>query len=224
MIVRHRNTRGALRALLALILAQATSAYAQTPPQTTPASPDTTSPATAEHISEPHTPEVYPQLTPDEAGKRFLKLIDSLKKIDDLSVERIERTMQITMRPTSEKDQQRFTRQLADSGWQYSVDYVFKPRSGKKGLFLEFTNASTNSDMTPVCGMDFAAYAQALEAMGFTLGTPQFVEAEGKLMVLPVYTRDDVLAALEAKPEADSPKSKREHACLRFIGITRAEQ
>ena len=50
----------------------------------------------------PHTLAEYPELTPEEMGRLFLKLIDSLKSSNDLTLERLQAVMQLTMTSTPE--------------------------------------------------------------------------------------------------------------------------
>ncbi|MGO4262738.1 hypothetical protein AB4Y92_19340, partial [Lysobacter sp. TAB13] len=50
----------------------------------------------------PHTLEEFPELTPEEVGRRFLKLIDGLKSFDELSVERLQEVMRLRLTPSPE--------------------------------------------------------------------------------------------------------------------------
>ena len=120
----------------------------------------------------------YPNLTPEEMGRRFLKLIDSLKTIDDLTPSTLDRVMKISFLPPPSQDWGGgawFNMNLPDSGWFYSISFfesVHRPEN--KSVFFQFSNPSAtqnaegrHGDMGPVCGMDFDAYTAELLRMGF---------------------------------------------------------
>lgn len=126
----------------------------------------------------PHTLEEFPELTPEEIGRRFLKLIDSLKTSDDLTLEHMQEVMRLRLTPTPGAPSAFFNMILPESGWYYNVVYYDDPRSHRKNASYNFLNDTHDQmrdgvqvkgypDMTPVCGLDFNAYVSALKQMGF---------------------------------------------------------
>lgn len=61
-----------------------------------------TMPASTAETHQVPTLADYPDLTPEEMGRRFLKLIDSLKTIDDLTQPYLEQAMKIALLPSPE--------------------------------------------------------------------------------------------------------------------------
>lgn len=138
---------------------------------------NTTSPDIAGNYR-PHTLDEFPELTPEEVGRRFLKLIDSLKSSNDLTLERLQAVMQLPMTPTPEAPSSFFNMYLPDSEWYYNVVYYDDPRLHRKNASYNFINNAHDKvldqvhvkgfpDMAPVCGMDFNAYVTELKKMGF---------------------------------------------------------
>lgn len=138
---------------------------------------NTTSPDSAGNYR-PHTLDEFPELTPEEMGRRFLKLVDSLKSIDDLTLEHIQEVMRLRLTPTPGAPSAFFNMNLPESGWYYNVVYYDDPRSHRKNVSYNFLNYSHDQmrdqvhvkgfpDMTPVCGLDFNAHVTELKKMGF---------------------------------------------------------
>lgn len=164
-----------IRHMPALLLSAATLACAHTPSGTTTSPSKDTATMSATDTSRPHTLIEYPELTPEELGKRFLKLIDSLKSSEDLTTERIQDVMRLNLTKTPETHSAFFNMHLPDSGWYYNVLYYDNPRSpSRKNASYNFINRPNEqghhdlaADMAPVCGMDFNAYVTELKEMGF---------------------------------------------------------
>ena len=117
----------------------------------------------------PHTLEEFPQFTPQEMGQRVLALIDSLKSVDELSLEHIQKVTGFPMGRLPQRDvySHIFNIYLSDSGWYYGLYYDDKWKSAD----FHFANQvgkhiRDNISMTPVC-LDYDAYVAALERMGF---------------------------------------------------------
>lgn len=135
---------------------------------------NTTSPDTTGNYRS-HTLDEFPELTSEEVGRRFLKLIDSLKSFDDLSLERLQEVMRLHLTPSPETHGGFFTIHLPESGWYYGLSYYDNPLSPhSKSATYQFINRPKEqnhndhaADMAPVCGMDFNAYVTELKKMGF---------------------------------------------------------
>lgn len=138
---------------------------------------NTTSPDTAGNYY-PHTLDEFPELTPEEMGRRFLKLIDSLKTSNDLTLGRLQEVMRLQLTPTPATRGGFFMMHLPESGWYYGVSYYDDPSRHRKHASYDFINNAHDQvrnqvhvrgfpDMAPVCGMDFNAYVTELKKMGF---------------------------------------------------------
>ncbi len=196
----------------------------------------------------PPTLADYPDLTPEEMGRRFLKLIDSLKTIDDLSQPHLEKVMQITLRPSPEGTGGGFIMTVSESGWKYLVSYYNNSKLAmNKNATYEFFHDSPDSkknelpDMNDICRMDYHGYVAELKRMGFVereefaqYDTPQppiiFDPETGKTIRdaprswrLPVYffTRPGLMVQIHERREANEPEAKRNHACVERISVRR---
>lgn len=171
----------------------------------------------------PYTLAEHPDFTPEEVGRRFLKLIDSLKSFDELSSEHIRRVMQLPMaNPPSDTDDGFLTMTLPESGWQYSFSYSIDAKFPRyTNAKFEFTNKKDDrADMGLVCGLDFNAYVAALKHMGFKEEHPTYDEL-GRLVDL-FYSRGDVSIRILQERQADAPDEKLHHACVKIISVHRA--
>lgn len=114
---------------------------------------------------QPSTLAEHPELTPDEIGRRFLKLIDSLKSFNELSTDRVRQVMRLPMVYASEEDGGFLAMTLPKFAWNYIFSYSVDPK------YRRYTNAKFEfrhekervdvrllEDISPVCGMDFNAY------------------------------------------------------------------
>jgi len=178
----RRILTGLIRSM-PLVLGVATTACAHTSPGSpSPASSSkeiTAMNAPTADAYRPHTLDEFPELTPEEIGRRFLKLIDSLKTSSDLTLEHVQEVMQLRLTPTPETHGGFFTIHLPESGWYYGVSFYDDPvPPERKYAEYSFINNAQDQirnglhvkgypDMTPVCGLDFNAYVTELKKMGF---------------------------------------------------------
>lgn len=189
----------------------------------------------------PHTLDEYPDLTPEELGRRMLKLIDGLQSFDELSLERVQEVMRLPLHKMPSGTSHAFGMHLPASDWYYVFDYDNTPQDpDSKGVTYRFSNKNKSADMEPVCAMDYDAYVKALKSMGFreredmaqyeTYPTlpPRLNKRTGllettppKFRRLPVYffTRNDVVVQITRWREADAPDEKLHHACVQSIVV-----
>ena len=193
----------------------------------------------------PYTLAEYPELTPEEMGRRFLKLIDELKSFDDLSFERLQETMQLRLIPSPETHGGFFTMHLPESSWYYGVSFYNDPQLFKnKNVTYQFINTKDRqgADMAPVCGMDFNAYVKELKKMGFveredlaqydspmppSIYDPVTGQEVGfeerRFFRLPGYsfTRGNVGVLVVERQEANAPDTKLQRFCVQSISVGR---
>ena len=111
-------------------------------------------------------PAINPTLTAEEAGRRFLTLIESIKSRSDLTVEHVQAVMGLALKDGREA---KFHTQSLGDGWVYSVSLHPEKRPGDRiALRLEFIEKSDRfADMSAICGLTFEDYHKALKAMGY---------------------------------------------------------
>ena len=231
-----------IRRIPALILGIATTACAHTSSGTPPSPSKEPAPMSATDTFRPYTLAEYPELTPEEMGRRFLKLIDDLKSFDELSLERLQEVMRLRLIPLPESHGGSFTMHLPESSWYYGLSYYNNPQlSENKNATYHFINDKDRqgAEMTPVCGMDFNAYVSELKQFGFVEREdlaqydspmpPPIYNAEGqqvglaerRFFRLPGYhfSRGDVGVVIRERREADMPDQKLHHACVESIRV-----
>ncbi|MFD1299551.1 hypothetical protein ACFQ4Q_23270 [Lysobacter gummosus] len=172
----------------------------------------------------PSTLAEHPELTPEEIGRRFLALIDSLKSFDELSGGRVQEVMRLPLTRVSEKDEGFLTMTLPGSAWRYSFSYGVNPKYRLlTNAVYEFHNENEQTgdraleDMGPVCRLDFNAYEAALKGMSFTNEHASYGEL-GQLLALQ-YVRNDMRVQIIPRREANTPDTKLNHACVSSISI-----
>lgn len=112
-------------------------------------------------------PTEDPILSPEEIGKRFLKLIESLESREDLSLERVEEATGLSLLQASGKNYYGYGQELTGGGF-YAFWFYPEEHGGKRGIRLDFEQeGDSSSSMKAVCALDFDHYHGALKAMGF---------------------------------------------------------
>lgn len=108
-----------------------------------------------------------PSLSADEIGKRFLKLLEGVESLEDLSLERVESAVGLSLPKVSGKNDYVHYQKLTE-GWLYEFSFYPEKRGGERGIRLEFHHPEDRfSNITAVCALDFDHYHSALKAMGF---------------------------------------------------------
>lgn len=246
------GVNGLIRHVPALALGIAMTACAHTPSGSlSPASPSKepdamNAPATDAY--RPHTLDEFPDLTPEEIGRRFLKLIDSLKTSNDLTLGKLQEVMQLRLIPTPGASSAFFNMYLPNSGWYYNVVYYDDPQLHRKNASYNFLSDARDQvhekglpDISPVCGIDFNAYVTELKKIGFVeredlaqyespmpipLLDPETLKETGfperKFFRIPTYvfSRGNTGVMIRERREADAPDEKLHHACVESISVS----
>lgn len=119
-------------------------------------------------MTAPVAPTDNPTLTAEEVGTRFLKLIEGLESRSDLTPERVQQTMGISLEARPDTLGTVIWSEDLGDGWRYAFDYIPASPSLLQGVGLSFENEEDGySDMTVICGLGFDDYHSALKAMGF---------------------------------------------------------
>jgi hypothetical protein len=116
----------------------------------------------------------YPELTPGEVSRKFLKFLISLDSVDDLSVAAVSQGLGLPLKRTI-SDGYAFRIVLPESGWSYGVDYLELARMTKKTLSLDFANKTAGQDPTPVCEVGLNDFVSELKRAGYS-GGPEYGE------------------------------------------------
>jgi hypothetical protein len=132
----------------------------------------------------PSTLNEYPDLTPEEMGKRFLKLLNSIDSGDQLSLEHILEVTRLPLKYVTTAKVYDFSMYLPESDWTYSFTYTENntddalASQASKSINFEFSNPeSPNVDVAPVCGKNFDAYVADLKKIGFVMG-PEMIDMD----------------------------------------------
>lgn len=110
-------------------------------------------------------------ITAEDIGRRVLKLIVTLRSVEDLAPERIEEATGIKVEFNDEdRNIYGFGGKLTDQ-WSYSL--VSTPdKLGEKPSSLRFSFDDTSqkqADPAPICTLRFEDYSQAMTAAGFEI-------------------------------------------------------
>jgi hypothetical protein len=159
------------------------------------------------------TTATNPTLTAEDVGKRFLKLIGTLRSPDDLDEALVKQIMGLTLKPSAMGS---LINQPLTGDWVYVLYLVPESPGRKKGVILEFINkADRGADMSPVCGLNFEGYHNALKEMGYQ-EQMQYDEI-GRLTHI-VYRKDDFLIGLTPELKSFSD-GKAYPTCVQRIGL-----
>ena len=154
-----------------------------------------------------------PTLTPEEVGRRFLKLIGSVKSKQDITVEQVQEIMGLTFdqNPIYPSYSQSF-----GNGWSYSVRYAAEMPGDSWGIDLFFINDTDPfpEDMSPVCGLNFDHYHDALVQMNFRYRNG----GKGKFPGTSQYDKDNFFIQIEPSVK-QTPKGNPYPACIRQIRL-----
>lgn len=180
-----------------------------------PSTPDTTRKECEMATEDRGTPFAAPKLDAEAALSKVLELIRSSKGIDDFTPERISEVTGLRMNFDG-PDRFGAGEQLT-SEWNYSF-YV--NRTGMDGSQFMFSfDPSTIGQSPPataICGMDFDAFATALEQMGFKKET--WYAEHGRILK---YTFDSshMYVSVATEGENDAPADKLAHQCIRTVTV-----
>lgn len=116
----------------------------------------------------PSPPAEHPDLTPEEVGRRVLRLLDGLKSTDQLTLDEVAAKTGLPLKYAPKAKVNAFTIQIPDSPWFYGVTYSgAKP---PKAVELQYAyKGDTQPAGTPLCGIKFDDVAKKLKADGFLM-------------------------------------------------------
>ena len=190
-----------------------------------------------------HMQDEVPDMSPAEMGRRFLQLIDSLQRYDQLTLDHVQQVMRLKLEGQRGRPGPQFNVRMPESGWHYAIGFSEsddEPNHTRAELDFLHRDDAGLVDMAAVCALDFEAYHQALLAMGFVEREDlvayelqhqiPFINAQGEteyhLMPpqprrLPYanYRRGDVSASIRYRPEVASRQSDRRRPCVRRIAV-----
>lgn len=187
-----------------MLLALAASACAATP----------VAPTSAKDNAAMHTPASSPpDLSAEEIGRRFLKLVGSIESRSDLNLDLIEEIIGVRLTLIPGKLSTGFSSRDLGGGWRYGFEYIPESVSLKPGVGLDFENQHDEwSDMTPVCALDFEHYHAALKTSGFR-DAPIHGEI-GELLAWRYYRNDVTISVIPQNVIAQESG----RLCVRRIG------
>lgn len=195
----------------------ALSACAHAPSQPAAAASSESTVMSSTDAFKPSLASDYPNITPEEMGRRFLKLVDGLKTVDELTPDYVAEKTGLPLKFAPAGKAYSFTLHEPASGWYYGLEYYQSPAAGWKTASLEFNNpADPTADMAPVCGLDFDGYAAALKRMGFAM-TPTR-DMHGNVLEYHFY-RGELDVSVGYREQARSTQTGQMHLCVESISV-----
>lgn len=240
--IRHAPAPAILRTQTLAMLCIAMASCSHTPSATPTSMPEAPVSTSAASTLTPDTVSMHPHLSPEDVGRRFLRMVDSLTSFDALSESRILENMRLPITHSDPKIGGYMSAQIPDSSWRYSFSYRMDPAHARyTNATLEFSNdRDDGAAMTPVCRLDFDAYVMALEEAGFAEvqgsaeyqspmphpllhpGTGEIIQHEERRHFrIPtyLYSRGDVGVVIRQRREADAPEASLHHGCVESISV-----
>ena len=175
-------------------------------------------PLSAPSKEEPAVTTAPPSATatqPPQAGavlRRVLDLIQGSHALADLTPARVEQTMGIRLERARDGSARYGVGAALDPPWSYTIELDATAPDAAKFAF-NFTPASADAAMTPVCQLDYDAFGQRLEALGFTR-TPY--NAEHGRLVKEWFDKPGLRVSVYPQGESDGAA---EHRCVRTVTI-----
>lgn len=206
-------------ALSACLLAVCLTACAQIPSKAAAVVPSASEPSamSSSETFKPRLASDYPDVTPEEMGRRFLKLVDGIRSVEELSLEKVIRETGLPLQPVPNGELHAFVLHQPETGWHYGLDYFAGASAAYRTVMLDFANPSNpTADRSPVCSMDLAAYSDALNKMGFTVSGLR--DEVGRLTEYHYY-RDKLDVLVMYEPQARTPESKASRFCVSRISV-----
>lgn len=110
----------------------------------------------------------HPDLTPEEVGRRFLRLLDDLESTEALTAEAVASKTGLPLKYAPLGKVHAFIVNLPNSPWYYGVTY--NDRKQRKAVELEYTHEGDALPAgAPLCGLELDTVAAELKAEGFVL-------------------------------------------------------
>lgn len=159
------------------------------------------------------------ELSADEIGKRFLKLIGALKSSSDLNPEHVNEVIGVRLEHFNAIPGQRVESfaysQLLRGDWSYEIQYLPSAAMRSPGVSLDFVHKSDRyAAMTDICQLSFEDYHNAMKAMGFG-DAPNYGEL-GQLIDWR-YHKDGMTVSIASRPEVTALDGKKYRACVTSI-------
>lgn len=160
------------------------------------------------------SPEV-PQMTAEEVSKRMLDLIGKIKTAEDISAKNLEIAtgLKVYFDPVNSKEYGTGAK-ITDT-WFFNITVISGSKDGERSRLLFSFDDQTHSHaaMTPICKVDFDAYAKRLNEFGFQR---QPVYGEHGRLSSWRFSRDEIVIHVDIRGES---KEKPNHDCVSMITI-----
>ena len=158
-------------------------------------------------------PFAAPKPDAETALSKVLELIRSSKGIDDFTPERISEVTGLRMNFDG-PDRFGAGEQLTDE-WRYSIEMDKETANGSQFMFsFDPSIIGQLPPATAICGMDFDAFATALEQMGFKKET--WYAEHGRILKY-TFDSDHMYVSVRTEGEDDAPPEKLAHQCIRMV-------
>ena len=160
------------------------------------------------------SPEV-PQMTAEDVSKRMLDLIGKIKTAEDFSAKNLEIATGLKVYFDPVNSREYGTGAKITDTWFFNITVISGSKDGERSrLLLSFDDQThSHADMTPICKVDFDAYAKRLNELGFQR---QAVYGEHGRLSSWRFSRDEIVIHVDIRGES---KEKPNHDCVSMITI-----
>lgn len=108
-----------------------------------------------------------PQLSAEEIGRRFIRMLEEVESRAQLSLDLVKEVTGLTLQQSDRASFYSYS-QVVDQHWSYTLTYVPEAPAIQRGVGLRFSRAGTDAgDAGSICKLDFAHYRDALIALGY---------------------------------------------------------
>lgn len=163
--------------------------------------------------------------SPEDAERKLLSLIDSIKAPQDVTLSRFKTMMHLNeaagFTDTGDYD---FQESVAGTDWTHSLSFSSDP--GGFGYRLDHPNLHSDSldvDMSSVCGLDYDSYRRELVSMGYLEGppTPDPINYERRGTTSHTFSRNGVV--VDVLSQRERPGSAQQRSCILQIDVWAVE-
>jgi hypothetical protein len=161
------------------------------------------------------SPEV-PQMTAEEISRRMLDLIGKIKTAEDFSAKNLEMATGLKVYFDPINSREYGTGAKITDTWFFNITVILGSKDSERSRLLFTFDDQTHShaDMTPICKIDFVAYAKRLNEFGFQQ-KPVYGE-HGRLGTWR-FSRDEIVIHMDIRGES---KERPNHDCVSMITIS----
>lgn len=162
-------------------------------------------------------------MTPGELGHRFLAMIKSVDKFDDLSAEYLQRLMEVPFTKDEAKNSGFYVLKSQKDNWEYNLTYKFNEKFPRySNVNLEIAATGSKSEATPPpCDLILKDYDDSLKKQGFKPEQTSYNEFGWALSFY--YSRNDLYIQIIPQNKALKSPDAPDGTCIEAISLHKLE-